>query len=136
MKRYLIKNEEKKSVIETEIWTNDSLQVSIEIEQTYRWGEFTIQCEDYIDPSNPAGFVVTDYDIEDQDLDDGCSFCIQNVQSAARELSDSDKEYIISLVETAWEEDMYTGLEDNSWYLDDVETTIVGPLTIEELDDE
>lgn len=123
---YKISTLEKKSICQEETFTKTVGDQSYEvrIEQWWRWGYVVISEVDHtLDADNPDGLVVSDYCIEDQDLNDGVALYFHY----SKNVSDEEKE----LFESAWEEDGYSGIEDIGWSQWDTETTFVGPLEIE-----
>lgn len=132
---YKISTEDKKSIIHTEIFTKTvgDQYYEARIEQTWRWGYAVISDveKDSIDPQNPDGLLVSDYSIEDQDLEDGVALWFY--------YSDNVTEEMIEEFEAAWDEDGYQGIEDKDWSQWDTELVFIGPLNIElveEVEDE
>ena len=126
---YKISTQEKKSIVHVETYTKtiDGEECEVKIEQTWRWGYVIISdVEDAIDPANPDGLMVTDYSIDDQDLDDGCSLWFY--------FSDNTPEEARELFESAWDEEGYSGIEDLGWNQWDTEICFHGPLDVELLE--
>ena len=126
---YKISTNEKKSIVQEEILTKTVGDETYEVrmEQTWRWGYVVISdVEDTIDPDNPDGLTVTDYSIQDQDLNDGCSLWF----TYSDNVPDEEKE----LFEQAWEDEGYAGIEDIGWCPWDMEMTFHGPLEVELLE--
>lgn len=138
MKQYRIKTLEKKNVNQSEIWTHEERELSVVIVQLYRWGEFVVQCEEdeHFDLENKQGLWVTDYDIQDQNMDDGISLYFTNLYSNTKELTEEEKESIIEELEQIYEEGAYIALEEAGWSFDDVETFVMGPLEVEDITNE
>lgn len=132
---YKISTEEKKSICQEEIFTRtvDGVDYEVRMEQWWRWGYVIISGveKDEIDPTNPNGLLVTDYSIEDQDLDDGVSLWFNFSENTPDEMKEE--------FEAAWDEDGYSGIEDLGWSQWDTEMTFCGPLNVElveEVEDE
>jgi len=128
MALYLIKNKEKKSVYTNETWTNEDGSERFIIEEMYRWGETVINVDDeelelFEDMKSSDEFYVSEFAIEDQDLNDGCSLYFN---------TDGDEE-LMEKLEALWEEEGYVALEAAGYFLDDVETYYIGELEITEV---
>ena len=132
MATWKISNQEKKSVIETEIWRNSKTDQTVTIETGWRWGEWFVESdtEPKIDLLNESGcdpYAFEGYDVIDQNLDDGCwveiSFS-KNIDEALQQKIDS-----------GWEDDGYFGLEQLGFEHYDTDTEIQGPLLIEKVED-
>ena len=129
MTLYLIKNKQKKSVYVNETWTNEDGSESFIIEEMYRWGETVInvdneELEMFEDMKSSDAFYVTEFAIEDQDLNDGCSLYFN---------TDGDDE-LMEKLEAIWEEDGHAGLEAAGYFFDDAETYYIGELEITEVE--
>lgn len=130
---YKVSTRDKKSIVQTEIFikTVDGVAYEARMENTWRWGHAVISDveKDSIDPS--GDLLVSDYCIEDQQYDDGVALWFY--------YSDNVPEEVREEFEQAWDEDGYSGIEENGWLSWDVETTFIGPLEvelIEEVEDE
>lgn len=126
---YKISTNEKKSIVEVETFTKTvgDQTYEVKIEQTWRWGWVIISdVEDTIDPENPDGLLVTDYSIDDQTFDDGCSLWF----TYSDNVPDEEKE----LFESAWDDEGYCGIEDIGWSSWDTEIAFHGPLEVELLE--
>jgi hypothetical protein len=126
---YRISTQEKKSIVQVETFTmtKDGEDYRVDMEQWWRWGYVVIsEVEDTIDPDNPDGLMVSDYSIDDQDLNDGVA-CYFN-------FSDNVTDEIKELFEQAWDEDGYSGVEDLGWMQWDMEMCFHGPLEVELLE--
>jgi hypothetical protein len=126
MTLYVIKTLEKKNVYETQYWSHEDGQKSFNKIEMYRWGEVVIEAEeDLIDEytlKNEDGFFVSDYEIVDLSLDDGCALYFEECEGV--ELEE---------VEEIWEQDYTMGLEDAGYDLEDVDLWLYGPLEITEV---
>lgn len=129
---YKVSTLDKKSICQEEIFQkivgNEVFEVRME--QWWRWGYVVLSevAKDEIDADNPNGLLVTDYSIEDQDLNDGVALWF----TYSENMTEEDKQQF----ESAWEEDGYGGIEElgfNPW---DVEMTFVGPLEVELLEEQ
>ena len=132
---YRISPKDKKSIIHTEIFwkTIGDEKYEVRMEQTWRWGHAVVSDieKDSIDPENPDGLLVSDYCIEDQDMDD----CVALWFYYSDNVTDEMKEEF----ETTWDEDGYSGVEEKDWSLWDTELVFIGPLEVEleeEVEDE
>lgn len=128
MALYSIKNKEKKSVYVNETWANEDGSERFVIEEMYRWGETVIDVSDeelemFEDMKQSSEFRVSEFAIEDQNLDDGCSLYFN---------TDGDDE-LLEKLEALWEEEGYSALEAAGYYLDDSETYYIGELEITEV---
>ena len=129
MARYKLSNAEKKNVIETETWS-DGDGNTFHIENGWRWGEwfFEFDSEPDIDLVNENGIDPWSIgDVEDQNLDDGCWCEFIFPDDFPEELKEN--------IEEAWDNDGMFGLEELGFSHDDTETEILGPLTLEKIED-
>lgn len=128
---YKIATQDKKSIVHEEFFRLDQGDQTYEarMEQTWRWGYAVITDveKDSIDPLNPNGFLVTDYDIEDQDLVDGVALYFHYSDNVTDEMKEA--------FELAWDQDGYEGVENLGWTQWDMEMTFLGPLEIELLEE-
>jgi hypothetical protein len=102
------------------------------IDEWYRWGYvFVTSDEKPMQASNPYEdpLVLDDYSIEDQSYDDGVA--LDFVFPEEENWTEEEKAW----VESIWEEDFWSGLEDNGIQIDDVYTEFYGPLEITKIDD-
>lgn len=124
---YKISTEDKKSIIHTEIFhkTIDGEHYEVRMEQTWRWGYAVVSDveKDSIDLENPDGLLVSDYCIEDQDLEDGVALWFYYSDNVTDEMKEE--------FETTWDEDGYEGVENKDWSLWDTELVFIGPLNVE-----
>jgi len=128
---YKVSTEHKKSIIHTEIFwkTIGDVKYEARIEQTWRWGYAIISDveKDSIDLENPDGLLVSDYIIEDQDLDDGVALWFYYSDNVTDEMKEE--------FESVWEEDGYSGVEEKDWSMWDTELVFIGPLEVELLEE-
>lgn len=128
MKVYEIRTLEKKNISHIETWTNEEM-VEFDINETYRWGKVVISVEDDEDfnveevGNNEYGFCVSDYCVEDQDLDDGVSLYFEGFET----------EELQEQVEEIFDVDSYTGLEEAGYSFVEAETWFYGPLEVKEI---
>lgn len=124
-KVYAVSTEDKKSVEEIEIWSKDDYV--IRHTTGWRWGKVYITVEDgdelEITAENPDGVNVYDYDCEIESLDDGWFEDFEYPE-------DMDEEEQTRLNEL-WEEDSYSGWEEDGCYHSETELWFYGPLKIE-----
>jgi hypothetical protein len=130
---YKVSTVEKKLAvqIETYHYTDDDGKFwEFQMENGYRWGFATIECDDIPeqaeDPYND-GFVVSDYEMEDIDLDDGCWMFYHFPAAMPDELKEK--------IEKIWDEDGYTGFEEYGIDMWECDTIFYGPLEVECVDD-
>ena len=126
MATWKLSTQYKKSAVERSIWTKDG--ITVVREEGYRWGTFYCESDEKpdIDLKNPDGYEVGgDYDWELESLDDGCW--------AEWEFPDSMSDEERKVIEEAWDENWYDGMEELGWSNDDTEYILQGPL---ELSDE
>lgn len=103
------------------------------IDEMYRWGRCTIRSDEkpQYHEDDPYGipFELSDYEVEDQESDDGCS--LDFTFDAEDEWTEEEKQYIEGL----WEDDSWSAFEDNGIYADDCDTEYYGPLEVTCIDD-
>lgn len=103
------------------------------MDEMYRWGRCVVRSDEKPtqhseDPySNP--FDLNDYEVEDQECDDGCSLDFEFEEDD--EWTEEEKQYIYDL----WDEDSWSAFEENGIYCSDVDTQYVGPLEVECVDE-
>jgi hypothetical protein len=128
---YKISTQDKKSICQEEIFERvvNGVTQRVTMEQWWRWGYVIISGveKDEIDPTNPNGLLVSDYSIEDQGFDDGVALWFNYSDN----VTDEEKEQF----EAAWDENGYEGIEELDWSQWDTETTFIGPLEIELLEE-
>lgn len=104
------------------------------IDEMYRWGRCTIRSDEkpqyYEDDPYGFPFELSDYEVEDQESDDGCS--LDFVYDEDDEWTEEEKQYIEGL----WEDDSWSAFEDNGIYADDCDTKYYGPLEVTEVGEE
>lgn len=133
-----VRPEEKKSVyIRTTYYVSDDSEIAagkkFYMDEMYRWGRCVIRSDvkpEY-NKEDPYGnpFELSDYEIEDQESDDGCS--LDFVFDEDDEWTEEERAYI----EDLWEEDGWSAFDDNEIYADDHDTQYYGPLEITCVDD-
>ena len=125
---YVIKNVTKKNVYCTETWSNPDTDEEFEIEEMFRWGETVLRLTDeeykeiVQDMTEGVPITVTNYDIEDQNLDDGCAMDFAG-----------DAE-IVEKVEAIYDDGQYMALEDAGFYHDDSVVTYYGEVSLEKVE--
>lgn len=123
-----ISTKDKKSVVVTETFLKevDGEVFRAEMETTYRWGHVIVadNCKD-LDIENDGGLYLGQFDIEDQEQDDGVACWWTYSDNVTDEMKQE--------VEAAWDEDWYEGLENADWELDDTEVWFYGPLEVVDL---
>lgn len=129
MKRrsYKVSTEDKKSIVVTETFSKeiDGVWYSVDIETTWRWGSAVVSGDDLqeSDIHQEGGFEITGWEVDDQQFDDGVA-CWFNY---SENFTDEMKEEFESL----WNEEGYSGVEEDGWWMDEVETWFYGPLSVE-----
>lgn len=125
MAQYRIATIDKKSVTEIEFWTKDDK--TIKRITGWRWGAGWINTESGeildIDPKNPDGVNVYDYDFELDSLDDGWYGDVEYSDN----IDDEEREQL----EELWDEESYSAWESEGWYNSETECWFYGPLEIE-----
>jgi hypothetical protein len=103
------------------------------MDEMYRWGRCVVRSDvkPEADAEDPYGnpFELGDYEIEDQESDDGCSLDFEFDDDD--EWTEEERAYI----EDLWEEDSWSAFDDNGIYADDCDTQYVGPLEVTCIDD-
>lgn len=123
---YVLKNEQKKSVFTTEYWSHREREESFVIEEMFRWGETFLMLNDEERDEilslieDEEEIEVVGFQIEDQNLMDGCSMYFN-----------SDSDLLVEEVETLWDNEGYMGLDEAGWDCDDSITIYSGPCTLE-----
>lgn len=128
---YRVKTAEKKNVYITTHYDMPDEGIaagkSFTMQEMYRWGNCIVVTENeelnaedysYVEP-----FVLTDYEILDQDSEDGCSLEFE----FGDDWTDEEKQY----VEDLFDRDSFSGLDDNGIYISDSDTEYYGPIEIE-----
>ncbi len=119
-----LSNAEKKNVEERIIWTKDG--VTICRTEWFRWGSWTAESTEkpVIDLENPGGYDVynSGHDWELVSMDDG--------DMAEWEFPDDMDDEEQDRIETLFEEDGFSGLEDDGWENTDTEVFIHGKLEL------
>lgn len=130
-KTFKVSTLEKKSIGTTETFEKvvDGVTYRADLEHWYRWGYVILSgVENQEDLTQHDPLEVTGYDIEDQDFDDGVA--------AYWHFSDNVTDEMKEEVQTLWDEEGYSGLEENDWSHVDVETYFHGPLEVELISEE
>lgn len=136
MSNYRVTTENKKSVEEIEIWTKDDW--TIRRINGYRWGAVFIETNDDNPPQdlteeNPDGINIYDYFSDNAEngaeldsLDDGwyCDF------EWPEDMPEEERQRLLEL----WDEEAYSGFENDGWSNDETECWFHGPLKIEKVD--
>lgn len=121
---YSISTTEKKSVLEVELWAKGD-QVIKRI-TGFRWGSgwITVEAGETLDieQENPNSVNVYDYDFELNSLDDGWYGDIEFPE----DMDESERERLTEL----WDEESYSGWEEDGWYNEETECWFEGPLEI------
>jgi hypothetical protein len=129
-----ISTTQKKMTEEREIWFHEVRGWTITRINGYRWGTFIVETNndeppEDIDPDNPDGINMYDYFSDNAEngaeldsMDDGCYMDWNWDEN----MSEED----IVEVERIWEEDSYSGMEENGWYNSETEGWLFGPLEI------
>lgn len=97
------------------------------IEEMWRWGKVTIESEDKPEQDDePYKFplYVSEYDIVDQEFDDGCSLDFVFGEG----WQEAEKDYVKNL----YDDDGLMSFEEHGIEFDDQEIAMYGPLTITE----
>lgn len=138
MATWSVKTAEKKSIEEHEIWTKGKM--TIRRITGFRWGEYHVTTEDENPPEFELAAVPGGDDNEDSVNMNECGY-----ESEMIELDDSWYEDIVwpdnmapfarDTMEVKWDEDPYSGWEENGWLLDETEVWFTGPLEINRVED-
>lgn len=130
-KTFRVSTTEKKSVASTKTFRKnvDGVQYEAELEIWYRWGNATIsEVETESELTEHNTLEITNYDIQDQQLDDVVSSYWYYGSNVLEEMK--------AEVEATWGEDGYEGLEDSGWSHIDTETFFHGPLEVQFIGEE
>ena len=127
-----IKTVEKKNVFQrTHFRVPDDSDVAagktFYMEEWYRWGRCVVQTDEQpqvAEDPYQLPFELNDYEVEDQECDDGCSLVFSFEDSD--EWSEEEKQWIDDL----WEQDNWLAFEENGIMSDDCDTEYYGPLEI------
>lgn len=115
MKTYIVENTTKKSIEEIETWKKDDEYVTITT--LWRGGSYTIETDEILESTEDT-FVVSDYEIADLSVYDGCSMDFEG------NLADE--------VEHLYEDGGYMEIETAGWDHVDTETIIYNGVEIRE----
>jgi hypothetical protein len=103
------------------------------IDEMYRWGHCTVRSNTKPEqhPEDPYSypFRLDEYEIEDQECDDGCSLFFEYEEDD--EWTEEEKEYVQDL----WDEDSWSAFDEHGIYCSDHSTEYVGPLEVTCIDD-
>lgn len=128
MATWHISNLHKKNAVERQFWVKDG--VTVTKDEGFRWGVWSCESNEQpdIDLFNPEGYevLVTDYDWELVEMDDGCWV----EWTFPDDMPEEERERIQAL----WDEDWYEGLEGDGWSNDETEQWIYGPIKLVNLD--
>lgn len=135
MKLWEVKTTEKKCVYQrTHFIVSEDSSVAagktFYMDEMYRWGRCVVRSDEKPTQSEDPyafPFELADYEIDDQEADDGCSLDFEFEESD--EWTEEEKQYIYDL----WAEDGWSGFEENDIYSNDCDTEYVGPLEITEV---
>lgn len=131
-----VRPEEKKNVYTrtTYVVSSDSEVAAGKVfymEEVYRWGRCVIRSDEKptYNTEDPYSvpFELSDYEVEDQESDDGCSLDFKFED----DWTDEERAHIEGL----WEKDQWYAFDDNQIYADDIDTKYYGPLEIVCIDD-
>ena len=124
---FKVATREKKSIVVTETFekTIDGILYRVDMENTWRWGSAIVSGDDLTedDLRQENGLEITGWEVDDQQYDDGVAMWFHH--------SDNTTEQMKEDFERLWDEDGYSGVEEDGWDLVDVETWFYGPLDIE-----
>ena len=118
-----VSTRQKKSVTETQTWTNGELTAQLEI--GWRWGHWEYDTKPDLSDYDPDGQTdVFEFgDVQDQEQDDGCW-----QDWTWPEDMDADE---IERLEEIYNEEGTEGLENEGWENTDTEMYVTGPLDLE-----
>ena len=147
MRTFIVKTLEKKSVVSREFWETDQPdpftgRKAFVAEELFRWGEAVISVPDDDEEfddletlmQNENGFCPQWYDVEDQNLDDGCALDFETIVPGPG--TEEYEEVSVEEIEQLWEDNRYEAFEEAGYEFTDVEVMFYGPLEIEEINDE
>lgn len=124
MPRWTLGNAHKKNVEERSIWSKDGDEIC-RIEW-YRWGTWSTESEQRpdVDTDNPDGYDIhgSDVDWEIVDMTDGVA--------AGWQFPDGMADEERTRIEELYDEDGYSGLEDDGWENIETEIYLHGPLEL------
>ena len=134
---YTVSTKDKKSVEEHELWQKDDLV--IRRITGFRWGVWTVETNDGTEPvlnqySGPGGDAINMYDYYDENvesielemLDDGWYSDV----IWPDDMSDEERQRL----EELYDEEGYSGWEEDGWINYETECWAYGPLNIEKLE--
>lgn len=98
------------------------------LDEMYRWGHCIVRSDTKPQhhPEDPYSnsFDLGDYEVEDQECDDGCSLDIEFEDGD--EWTEEERKY----VEDLWDEDSWSAFEEHGIYCSDCDTEYIGPLEV------
>lgn len=128
MARWQISNYYKKNVVDRQFWHNDDREFVRD--EGYRWGTWECESDERpdIDLDNPDGYelTATEYDWDLVDMLDG------SWSEWTYDISFDQEEK--DLLEAAWDELGYEGLENLGYMMNESEQWIYGPILLKNLD--
>lgn len=128
MARWQITNYFKKNVVDRQFWHNDDREFVRD--EGYRWGTWECESDERpdIDLDNPDGYelTATEYDWDLVDMLDG------SWSEWTYDISFDQEEK--DLLEAAWDELGYEGLENLGYMMNESEQWIYGPILLKNLD--
>lgn len=98
------------------------------IDEMYRWGRCVVRTDEQpvaSDEPYKYPFDLSNYEIEDQECDDGCSLEF-GYEEDVDGWTEDEKEWL----EALWDEGYWSAFDENEIYSDDCETVYYGPLEI------
>jgi hypothetical protein len=126
--RWQISNYYKKNVVDRQFWHNDDREFVRD--EGYRWGTWECESDERpdIDLDNPDGYelTATEYDWDLVDMLDG------SWSEWTYDISFDQEEK--DLLEAAWDELGYEGLENLGYMMNESEQWIYGPILLKNLD--
>lgn len=124
---FRVSTQDKKSIVVTETFEKKvgDRWCRVDMETTWRWGSAVVSGEDLTedDLRQENGLEITGWEVDDQQYDDGVALWFHYSDNVTEEMKQE--------FEQLWDDDGYSGVEENGWNLADVETWFYGPLNIE-----
>lgn len=124
---FKVSTQDKKSIVVTETFEKKvgDQWYRVDMENTWRWGYAIVSGEDLTedDLKQEGGLEITGWEVDDQNYDDGVALWFNYSDNVTDEMKEE--------FERLWDDDGYSGVEENGWDLVDVETWFYGPLDIE-----
>ena len=130
MKLWNVSTTEKKNVFQRTHYTVSAdcqlaANKTFYIEEWYRWGNCVVQsevCPTAAEDPYQLPFDLSDYVVEDQECDDGCSLMITFEEDD--QWTDEEMKWVLEI----WDNDSWSGLEENGIYCEDCDTQYYGPI--------